>query len=152
MTAHTSMESLDRDLVAGLNELIEACTDGEMLYATASAEVQDESLRQVLRGYCSQRAGFVRELQQAIRARGATPENEGTLRGRLHRALLELREALEIRKDKLVLEECVHADRVALAAYERVGRKLVAAPPELRALFEQHVAAMRASLDRVSQF
>ena len=151
MSMTISTEGLDRDLVAGLNELIEACTDGEMLYATACAEVQDEALRTVLRGYCSQRAGFVRELQQAIRARGATPENEGTLRGRLHRALLELREALEIRKDSLVLEECVHTDRACLAAYERVGHKLAAAPPEIRALLERHVAAMLASLERVSQ-
>ena len=68
MTTNISIERLDRDLVAGLNELIEACTDGEMLYATACAEVQDEALRTVLRGYCSQRARFVNELQQAIRA------------------------------------------------------------------------------------
>jgi uncharacterized protein (TIGR02284 family) len=136
-----------KSVVFALNGLIETCTDGEKGYSFAAADVRDEVLKARLRLYSDERAKFVAELQCAIRRLGAAPENEGTLRGTLHRTLMELRDALEIRSDRLVLEECERGDRAALGDYERVLRQLHdKLSPDVRAMLDRHAGALRTCL------
>jgi uncharacterized protein (TIGR02284 family) len=122
-----------RPIVTALNRLVETCTDAEKGYANAAANVRDPALKTLFLRRAQQRMDFVVELQRTIASLGATPENEGTLRGTLHRGATEARLALEGRSDRIVLEECARGERNAREVYEK-ALAAVGDEPHLRAL------------------
>jgi uncharacterized protein (TIGR02284 family) len=147
MNTPTPTPKADKDVVLVLNQLIETCTDGEKGYAIAAADVRDAGLKIALGGWSDERAAFVKELRALVAKIGGAPESEGTLRGTLHRTLMQLREALEIRSDRLVLEECERGDRAALETYDNALRRLPkGVDPAMRAAIERQTATIRASL------
>ena len=68
-----------------LNGLIETCKDGENGFKTAAEGLQDTSLKATFVTYASQRATFVRELQDEVRRLGGDPETSGSMSGSIHR-------------------------------------------------------------------
>lgn len=113
-----------RKAIKALNACIEISTDGEKGYASAAADVRDRVLKALFMQYSRQRAEFVIALQDSIRELGGFPENEGTLRGALHRGFLDARRALEGGEDRLVVVECERGERAALAAYDRAFQEI----------------------------
>jgi uncharacterized protein (TIGR02284 family) len=118
MTADESGKSKRGEIVTALNSCIETCTDGEKGYAIAAADVRDLGLKAYFQGKAEERADFVVALQEAVAALEATPENEGSAAGALHRGLVGVRKAIEGRSDKLLVEECLRGEVAALAKYD----------------------------------
>jgi uncharacterized protein (TIGR02284 family) len=108
-----------RPVVKALNRLVEACTDAEKGYANAAANVRDPAMKTLFLRRAQQRMDFVVELQRTISTLGAGPENEGTIRGTLHRGVTEARLALEGRSDRIVIEECLRGEKNAQGVYEK---------------------------------
>lgn len=113
-----------RDVVRALNTCIEVCTDGERGYAAAAADVRDPDLRELFLAKSKQRAEFVMALQAAIAKLGSFSENQGTLAGAVHRGWLNVRLAVEGKKEKIVVEEWVQGEDAALTAYAKAFESL----------------------------
>jgi uncharacterized protein (TIGR02284 family) len=132
---------ISKELVRALNRCIETCTDGEKGYGVAAADVRAPELKALFHTYAKQRGDFVVALQEAIRTLGGFPENEGTLRGALHRSWMTCRGLVTGRKDRDILEGCAFGERAALDAYEAADRAVVhAVPDDLRALVREQYA------------
>jgi uncharacterized protein (TIGR02284 family) len=123
----------ERPVIKALNRLVEACTDAEKGYANAAANVRDPAMKSLFLRRAQQRMDFVVELQRTITTLGAGPENEGTIRGTLHRGATEARLALEGRSDRIVLEECIRGEKNARDVYEK-ALVATAADAHLRSL------------------
>lgn len=134
--------------IRALNRCIEECTDGEKLYAIASADAREPTLKAVFRSYEQQRADFVAAIQMTIDSLGARHENEGTLRGTLHRGWTGARLALEGRNDEVIVDECMRAEKSALRVYDHILRDSGEMPSHVRALLtNQRVAIASAHID-----
>ena len=109
-----------RKTTAALNRCVEICTDGEKGFGAAAADVRNTTLKAIFRLYESQRADFVRSLQAEIDALGYTHENQGTVRGTLHRAWTGARLQLEGRNDEVIVDECMRGEIAALRVYDQL--------------------------------
>ena len=138
-----------KELVRALNKCIETCTDAEKGYGAAAADVRAPDLKSAFLDYAQQRGAFVLALQRAIQKLGASPENEGTLRGSLHRGWMTARRIVEGRNDHAIVESCVFGEQTTLHAYEAADRAVHhPVPEEIRVLVrEQYAAIQRAHAD-----
>jgi uncharacterized protein (TIGR02284 family) len=91
-------------------------------------------------------------LQGELASLGRAAENEGTVRGTLHRTWTAVREGIEGHRDRLVLDECELGDRAAKRAYERALNETVdRVPPFMRQLIQNQYQSIEASLAAIQQ-
>jgi uncharacterized protein (TIGR02284 family) len=139
-------------LAETLNGLIEICIDGEKGFAEAAADVRDPELKSFLQTRSQERAAFVAGLQGELVSLGRFAENQGTVRGTLHRTWTAVREGIEGHRDRLVLEECELGDRAAKRAYEKALNEMVdRVPPLTRQLVQNQYQSIEASLLSIQQ-
>ncbi len=141
------------EIIRLLNTLIEVGIDAEKGYAEASADARDHDLKAELMTRAQDRAGFVRALQKAVSRLGSLPENEGTLRGALHRGWLEVRAGIEGRSDLMVLDACRQGEMAARRTYDRaIGEvPLDTLPTEVRAIVQGQYAEIIDSLRAIER-
>jgi uncharacterized protein (TIGR02284 family) len=149
----TDHQKMSNDHISeSLNGLIEICLDGEKGFAEAAADVRDPELKSFLQARSQERAAFVARLQGELVSHGRFAENQGTVRGTLHRAWSAVRGGIEGHRDRLVLEECERGDRAAKHAYERVLNEMVdGAPPLTRQIVQSQYQSIDASLTSIQQ-
>jgi uncharacterized protein (TIGR02284 family) len=149
----TQLQKMSTDQIAeSLNGLIEICIDGEKGFAEAAADARDPELKSFLAERSQERAAFVAGLQGELVSLGRFAENQGTVRGTLHRAWTAAREGLEGHRDRLVLEECERGDRAAKRAYEKVLKEMIdRVPPRVRQLLQNQFQIIDASLTSIQQ-
>jgi uncharacterized protein (TIGR02284 family) len=105
-------------VVSVLNDLVETCKDGEQGYKTAAEKAKDSSLKSLFSKYASQRAGYVQELQSAVRELGGDPATTGHVAATLHRGWINLKEALSKDEDKAIIDECESGEDAAVKNYK----------------------------------
>jgi uncharacterized protein (TIGR02284 family) len=151
MTTTTSAPptSARRHTIVALNRCIEICTDAEKGWAIAAADVRDETLKLRFLARVKERSDFVVELQKAVLSLGATPENEGSVKGALHRGFMTAVRVAEGRSDKLVVEQCIRGEQAALAGYENALRGVYfhRMPVRLRAIVDAQYSTIKRSLE-----
>jgi len=134
--------------ITALNRCIETCTDGEKGYGAASADARDTTLKSIFRTYEVQRGEFVSALQTQIDRLGADHENEGTLRGTLHRGFTGARLQIEGRNDAVLVDECMRGDDAALRVYDKILHEAAAMAENVRLLItNQRDAILAAAAD-----
>ncbi len=86
------------EVISTLNNLIETCKDGQKGFQTAAEGVDRSDLKSLFANYSTQRAKFVGELQQEVRALGGDPEKSGSVAAKLHRGWMDIKSVVT-RKD-----------------------------------------------------
>ena len=112
------MATDNKDVTSVLNDLIETCKDGEQGFRTAADKAKDSSLKSLFSKYASQRAGYVQELQSAVRELGEEPATSGHVAATLHRGWINLKEALSKDEDKALIFECESGEDAAMKNYK----------------------------------
>ena len=112
------MATDNKDVTSVLNDLIETCKDGEQGFQTAAEKAKDSSLKSLFSKYASQRAGYVQELQSAVRDLGEDPATTGHVAATLHRGWINLKEALSKDEDKALINECESGEDAAIKNYK----------------------------------
>jgi uncharacterized protein (TIGR02284 family) len=142
-----SGETVNRDLIATLNELIETSKDGEKGFALAANDVNDPALTPLFtEGEQSCRTA-ARELQEQVRALGGNPEEGGSVKGAVHRGWISLKTAATSRDAKAVLEECERGEDYAKAKYAAALKMQM--PEGVRQLVERQYQGVLSNHDRV---
>ena len=139
-TPRVTARVTEGEIARTLNMLIEINTDATKGYATAAADARSPVLKGILSDRGKQAGERVMALQNAIARMGRFAENQGTLRGTLHRGWLDARMVLEGRTDRIMLEECERGEAVALRAYEAIPTQVLEAlsPDVVGMVDEQH--------------
>jgi uncharacterized protein (TIGR02284 family) len=107
-----------KSITSVLNDLIETCKDGEQGFKTAAEKAKDSSLKSLFSKYASQRAGYVQELQSAVKELGGEPATSGHVAATLHRGWINLKEALSKDEDKAIIFECESGEDAAMKNYK----------------------------------
>src|SRR5262249_20668665 len=110
---------MDNDKVVDiLNDLIEACRDGEMGFQEAGDNVKDRDLKRFFSDTAQQRAAFAGELQEHVRALGGDPTKRGSVAGSMHRAWMSILGTLRGKDDQGILNEGERGEDSAVKSYE----------------------------------
>lgn len=152
--ATTTQQNVDptelRRVATVLNQCIEACIDGQKIYAIAAASVRDPALKELFQHHSDQRSRFVIQLQEALHRMGAAPENEGTFRGGARLRLMEARHALEPRHDDhAVIRQCLRDQEAAVRRYVAAMRLVSASslPVDVRVLLDEQLGSITLTLE-----
>ncbi|MCX6602784.1 MAG: PA2169 family four-helix-bundle protein [Acidobacteria bacterium] len=109
---------MDYDETAAVNHLIEVLKDGELGFTAAAEDAADPDLKASLLRYANQRSDYTETLQLIVEESGETAEYAGTLGAILHQGWINLKGAIATRDDLAILEECEHAEDIAMGAYQ----------------------------------
>ena len=130
-----------KDVVSVLNDLIETCKDGEQGFKTAAEKAKDSSLKALFSKYASQRAGYITELQSAVRDMGGDPATSGHVAATLHRGWINLKEALSRDEDKAIINECESGEDAAIKNYKDALSKSL--PANLLSLVQKQFSGVQ---------
>lgn len=108
-----TLSAVDALLVSAL---LKIAVDAQSGYATAAHDAKSAEHRNILSQYAQQRQTQATELAQLLQASGHTTNKMGTVAGAFHQGWINLR-AILTQGDRAVLQECVRADELAIAAY-----------------------------------
>lgn len=113
-------ESTTEKAIELLNGLTKLTIDGKELYHTAAEDIQRPELKDYFYERSKQCDKAVAAMQEAVRAMGGDPEKSSSVGARLHRILLEFRNAITYGKgsDLSVLAEVVRSERYVLDVFE----------------------------------
>lgn len=106
-----------------LYRMIEAAEKG---YAVSAANVTNRGLKVLFKSYAQQRSEFRSEILTEMQQLGGNVKPSSSIRGVIHRGRINIFAALTIgneERDKVILNEIILGERVALNAYERALKK-----------------------------
>lgn len=108
------------ETVKALNFLIGTAIDGENGYREAAEEADSSALKALLVKRGQQRAKFRGELEAEVERLGGDPKESGSAGAALHRAWLNVRDAVTGKGDKAIVSESERGERAALDNYKDV--------------------------------
>lgn len=137
-------------VVDHLNHLIEICNDGKYGYETAADDAESSELKSMFMGYSSQRAQYVSELKQQVRALGEDPDKGGGPLGALHRAWIDVKSALSSKDNKAVLGACITGEKAAVEAYDDAINDADIMPVNIRQMLITQRSGIQEALNKVT--
>ena len=132
-----------------LNGLIEICRDGARGFQLAGDHVSDPALRRLFADAAAQRTLFATELLPFAQRLGGDSDTGGTARGKLHRGLMKIKDALTGYDEGQVLEEALRGEAAAVAVYAEAITNLL--PPNARPVIERQYEQIRGVLAELSE-
>ena len=135
------------ELINTLNELAEISRDGEQGFLAAAEDVQNPTLKHVLRTAAARCAEGAKELESKIVSLGGDPSRSGSMTGAMHRAWTNLKSALTSRSERAVLEEVERGEDAAKDAYQQAIAQPL--PPEIRSMVQRQYQGVKENHDRV---
>jgi uncharacterized protein (TIGR02284 family) len=126
----------DTNIIATLNDLIEASKDGEKNMVLAAKAVRSPELARVLSDGEKANLAAAAELQDQVRKLGGTAEEEGSMRAAAHRGWTSVRSMLSSPDDMTILEECERGEGILRERYSDALKLDLPAP--IRSMVERH--------------
>jgi uncharacterized protein (TIGR02284 family) len=142
------MFSKRKEVIATLNELIQACNDGQERFRLAVDTVKDKELKAVFRFYGKQRARLMEELQVEVCRLRSKPANGGSAVGTLHRGWMKLKNTIATGDGAALIAECKRGEEHSEKQYEGALEKRL--PEEVRRLIHRQYAAIKLAHDRIN--
>ncbi len=135
------------EVISSLNELAEISHDGEQGFLAAAEDVQNPTLKSVLRTAAARCAEGAGELDSKIVSLGGEPSRGGSTTGAMHRAWTNLKAALTNRSERAVLEEVEPGEDAAKDAYQQAIAQPL--PSEIRSMVQRQYQGVKENHDRV---
>lgn len=140
-------------IATALNRCIEACLDGEKTYALAAADARQPELKRLFLQFERDRAESSLTLQRLVAQLRLFPMNEGTTRGAASRMWSAVVRVTRGRGDRLILEQCLGAERHTMNAYAEAFRDsgYVGVPIDVRSVIDEQFAACESAAEELSR-
>ena len=148
MTLETK-ESLDAQTIHALQELIEINIDSYNGLNQASDQTSNTYLVELFGDLAEQRVGQAMELQKFVIRNDETPLTKGSIAGRVHRAIMDWREAFG-GGPLSVLKEAIRGEDYIKAKYEAVLART--AGSAVTDVLNRHYAAVKQSHEQIKSF
>lgn len=130
-----------------LQFLLGTLRDGEKGYRESADEATHADYKQLFNEYAAQRARLIGELEQAISRLGGKPQDHTSVGAALHRAWINVRDAITGKDDYAVIAEAERGEDAAVENYQDVLKEEL--PSEIRTLVERQYAEVKSAHDRV---
>jgi uncharacterized protein (TIGR02284 family) len=104
-----------------LNNLVELLIDSRKGYQEAAERVEAPHLKQLLTKLSTERAPLISEVESQLRMVGEDDmPKDGTVKGDLHRAWIDIRDSLSGSENANVLDECERGEKYLLERYDDI--------------------------------
>ena len=103
-----------------LNDLLTRTYDAEKGYKLAQEKVDNPTIKSFLEDKVKQRNNFGRELKEEVKNFGASPEKDGSLKGDVHRAWMNISTALSSNNSERILEEVERGEKASIEEYNEI--------------------------------
>jgi uncharacterized protein (TIGR02284 family) len=110
----------NQQVIKKLNYLLGTLRDGEKGYREAASEVESARFKTMFNQNAQQRAQLASELEQEIRRLGGDPKEGGSAGAALHRAWMNVRDAITGKDDYAIIAEVERGEDVAIENYQDV--------------------------------
>ncbi|WP_131539373.1 ferritin-like domain-containing protein [Pedobacter nototheniae] len=111
----------NNEIISDLKGLISIVNDGKEGYQSASEATDSLELKAIFLKYAAERKAYELELKAHLVSHGAESENEdGGLLGVLHRAWIDVKEALSSKEDAAILGAIETGETAAIEKYDSV--------------------------------
>lgn len=127
-TREKAKEETHKDIVNGLQVLLQKNYDAEKGFKNSIAESKNEHLKEFLKRNAVKHARFATELDKEIRLLNAKPKEEGSTSGKLRRAWMDIKVAISANDDKIILEECIRGEKDSAKEYEEILEEMKSHP------------------------
>ena len=129
-----------------LNELLVKNYDAEKGYLNAIENVDSNNLKMFFKRRASERSEFAKELRTEILRYGELPENDGSLKGTMHRNWMTLKAKLSSNNEEAILEETIRGEEASLEEYNEILKENVL-PPTIDSLLTKQKSAIQAAIN-----
>ena len=139
-----------KNLLAALQELLQASIDGESGYVEAARGVEDPGLNFLLASFAAQRATFRAQLANVLERLGRRGDPTPSVGGELHRMWSHARAILERHEPVAIIAECERGEHHALRKWESALQ--LAMPMEIESMLLDQASEIRkahAGLERM---
>ena len=131
-----------------LNELLQKTYDAKKGYQLAAEKIEGPSVKQFLNDKVTQRKHFAADLKTAIQEFGWEVEKEGSFKGQLHRAWMDLTASLTGNETERVLEEVERGETESIKEYNEIlNDDSFSLMPKTRTLLTNQRDAIQAALN-----
>ena len=140
--------ALDNDqVVKKLNHVLGTLRDGEKGYREAAEEAKSSAYTTMFNEYAQQRNRFASEITSEIRRLGGEPHDHTSAGATLHRAWLNVRDAITGKGDEAVIAEVERGEDVAIDNYQDVMDDDL--PADVKSMISQQYQEVKAAHDRI---
>ena len=146
-TIATGQPADSDEVVDTLNELLEACRDGEYGFTATAEHAKSGDLKAVLARHAGECREAAAELQGLIRQLGGTADEGGSMSGALHRGWVAVRGTLGGYTDQAMLDECERGEDSAVASYRKALRTTL--PVTVRSVVERQAQGAQRNHDEI---
>src|ERR1043166_9351094 len=141
------METIEKDTVSLLNDLVIINNDRIEGYKKASDETENGELKLLFNEMAEQSRGFKSELSGEITRLGGEVESGTKTSGKFYRAWMDIKSALTGKDEKAIVSSCEYGEDAALEEYQDVldSEELSS---ECRTLVSKQKGSLQASHDK----
>jgi len=107
------------DIISTLNDLIKICKDGEEGFKTCAEHVTNGYIKMLFADRAQRCSQSATELQTLVIGLDGKPAESTSVASALHRAWIDVKDAVVDRDDEAVLAECERGEDVAVEAYRK---------------------------------
>jgi len=132
-----------------LNELIEACKDGQEGFKQAAENVKAADLKSLFNSMAQERATFAAQLRQYVRSLGGDHETSGSTAGAVHRAWIDIKGTLTGKSDHSILSEVERGEDSAVKVYKEALNKSL--PVALVDVINRQFITTKADHDKIKR-
>lgn len=127
-----------------LNELLEKNLDAEKGYLNAAENVKNDKLEIFFKNRASERSQFAKEIRLEILSHGQIPEDNGSLKGIMHRNWMSLKSLFSSNDEEAILEEALRGEKASLEEYSEILKEDPFAPSTRKMLENQQLQIQNA--------
>lgn len=130
-----------------LNNLLEKTYDAEKGFKLAQDKIDNSTTKKFLNDRAEQRAAFAHELKKEISQYGEVQDNDGSLKGDMHRAWMNLKSVVTSNENEKLLEEVERGERASLEVYNEIIKdESLVLPPSTKSILMRQRDAIESSL------
>ena len=133
-----------------LNDLLLLNNDRRAGYEKAATLTSDQKLTGVFRDMSNQSREIAQELTRVIRSEGLEPEEGTTVKGKIYRTWMDVKNTFTGENPKELLSSCEHGEDEALKAY-KTALADTSLPGNLRPVVEHQREVLKDSHDVIKQ-
>lgn len=142
------METKNKDLVDRLGDVLDRNIDAQKGYAKAAENADSRALQAFFQRKSTERENFNMELATSLKTAYGVLDRDGSAKGTLHRAWMDVKNMFSADSDEAMLEECIRGDKAAIEEYTELLEE-TGLPLEVSAVVRNHMLKLRTDLNKV---
>lgn len=147
-TRESAREASHKEMVDGLQELLEKNYDAEKEYKNAREQAENPVLKEFFKKQAVRKNHFATEIDRYIHSLNAEPKEKGTPMGALHRTWVNLRSMFDKDSDQVLLKECHRGEKNSIEEYESTMKK-TRFTSSIEQMLRTHISEMRGTLSEI---